>query len=70
MSGKRSGSLNRWIGIVIAGLAVVLLVLDRTTGLAIPYGYDASGFRFWIGAAVAILVLLIAGWRYRDTLFG
>ena len=70
MPGKRSDSpLGRVIGLVVAGLAVVLLVLDRTTDLSVPYGYDGSGSRFLIGALVALLVVIVVGWQYRDIFF-
>lgn len=40
MPGRKSDSpLSRVIGLVVAGLAVVLLVLDQTTDLPVPYGY-------------------------------
>lgn len=71
MPGKRSDSpLGRLIGLVVAGLAVVLLVLDRTTDLSVPYGYDGSGLGFLIGALVGLLVVIVVGWQYRDVLFG
>jgi hypothetical protein len=54
------------IGLGVAGLAVVLLVLDQTTDLPVPYGYDGSGFRFLIGGVVALLVVIVLGWQYRD----
>jgi hypothetical protein len=69
MPGKRSDSpLGRVIGLVVAGIAVVLLVLERTTDLSVPYGYDGSGFSFLIGAGVALLVVIVVGWQYRDVL--
>ncbi|MFC7073807.1 hypothetical protein ACFQJ7_10800 [Halovenus rubra] len=71
MPGKRSDSpLGRVIGLGVAGLAVVLLVLDQTTDLPVPYGYDGSGFSFLIGGVVALLVVIVLGWQYRDVLFG
>lgn len=70
MPGKRSDSpLVRVIGLVIAGLAVVLLVVDRTTDLSVPYGYDGTGFGFLGGALVALLVVLVVGWQYREGRF-
>lgn len=70
MPGKRSNSpLGRVIGLVVAGLAVVLLVLDQTTDLPVPYGYDGSGFSFLIGGVAALLDVIVLGWQYRNLLF-
>jgi hypothetical protein len=70
MPGRSMDSpLSRVIGLIVAGVAVVLLILDRTTDLPVPYGYDGSGVGFLIGALVALLVVISVGWRYRDVLF-
>jgi hypothetical protein len=54
------------IGLGVAGLAVVLLVLDQTTDLPVPYGYDGSGFSFLIGGVVALLVVILAKTTRRE----
>lgn len=58
--------IGRLIGIGVAGLAVLLMVLDRTTDLSVPYGYDGSGFTFPIGVLVALLIVVYTGLRYSD----
>ncbi|TKX68082.1 hypothetical protein [Halorubrum sp. SP9] len=67
MSDKRDTShIGRLIGIGVAGLAVLLMILDRTTDLSVPYGYDGSGFNFLIGVLVALLIVVYTGLRYSD----
>ncbi|MFB6141341.1 MAG: hypothetical protein ABEJ26_13020 [Halosimplex sp.] len=67
MPGKASSSaLGRDVGVAVAALAVVLLVLDRTTDLAVPYGYDGGG-SVVVGAVGALVVVLaVLAWYYRD----
>lgn len=70
MSGERSDSrLGQLVGLVVAGLAIAFLILDRTTNLSVPYGYEGSGFRFLMGAAVVVLVVVVVGWKYRNIFF-
>lgn len=67
MPGKANSSpLGRAVGVAVAALAVVLLVLDRTTDLAVPYGYDDGAFV--VGAVVALFAVAVVGWQYRDRL--
>jgi hypothetical protein len=65
MPGVRSNSpLGRAVGVAVAVLAVVLLALDRLTGLSVPYGYDGGGTSFLLGAAVAAVAVAVVGYRY------
>jgi hypothetical protein len=67
MSDKiNSSHIGRLIGIGVAGLAVVLMILDRTTDLSVPPGYDESEFNFLIGVLVALLIVVYTGLRYSD----
>jgi len=66
MPGRSSNSpLGRAVGAAVAGLAVVLLALNRWTDLDVPYGYDSgSGALFLVGAAVAVVAVALGGYRY------
>ena len=67
MPGTSSDSkLGQVVGALVAALAVGLFVLDSTTDLSVPYGYD--GDAFLLGAAVAVVAVVAVGWRYRDVL--
>lgn len=67
MSDKTNNShIGRLIGIGVAGLAVALMILDRTTDLSVPYGYDGTGFTFPIGVLVALLIVVYTGLQYSD----
>ncbi|WP_123539158.1 hypothetical protein [Halosimplex salinum] len=69
MPGRATDSpLGRVFGAAGAAIAVALLILDRTTDLAVPYGYD--GDAFVLGAVVALIAVVAVGWRYRDRLTG
>jgi len=70
MPGKSNSSpVGRAVGAAVALLAVVLLVLDRTTDLPVPYGYDSgSGLLFAVGAVVALALVAVGLLRYRDAL--
>jgi hypothetical protein len=66
MPGSQSNSpLGRVVGAAVALLAVALLVLDRWTGLSVPYGYDSGNTAlFLVGAAAAVLAVALGGYRY------
>jgi hypothetical protein len=67
MPGTSSDSrLGQVVGALVAALAVGLWVLDGTTDVSVPYGY--GGDAFFLGAAVAVIAVALAGWRYRDAL--
>jgi len=69
MPGRSSSStVGQAIGAVVALLAVGLLVLDSTTDISVPYGYDGSAFL--LGAAVAVVAVVAVVWRYRDAVLG
>jgi hypothetical protein len=66
MPGRRSNSpLGRAVGIAAAGLAVVLLALNRWTDLTVPYTYDSGNIGLvLVGAAVAVIAAALSGYRY------
>jgi len=67
MPGRSSSSkLGQVVGALVAVLALGLWVLDSTTDMSVPYGYD--GDAFLLGAAVAVIAVAVVGWRYRDAL--
>jgi len=65
MPGRASDSpLGRAVGVAVAGLAVVLLALNRWTDLTVPYGYDSGGGPLTVvGAAVAVIAVGVGGYR-------
>ena len=69
MPGRASNStLGRALGIGFAILAVGFLILDRTTDLPVPYGYDGGG-SLVVGAVGAVItVLAVLAWYYRDSI--
>ena len=65
MPGRSSDSaVGQSIGAAVALLAVALFVMDSTTDMSVPYGYDGSAFL--LGAAVAAVAVVAVAWRYRD----
>jgi len=67
MPGRSSNSkLGQVVGALVAVLALGLWILDSTTEMSVPYGYD--GDAFLLGAAVAVIAVAVVGWRYRDAL--
>jgi hypothetical protein len=66
MPGSRSNSpLGRAVGVAVAGLAVVLLALNRWTDLPVPYGYNSDSIGLaLLGAAVAVIAVALGGYRY------
>ncbi|QLH79059.1 hypothetical protein HZS55_17930 [Halosimplex rubrum] len=69
MPGKASSSpIGRAVGVGAALLAVALFVLDRTTDLAVPYGYDTdSTLLFAVGAVVAVAAIAVTVARYQSS---
>jgi hypothetical protein len=64
MPGTRSeSSLGRMIGLLVAGIAVLLLVVEGTSTLPVPTGYDGTGFSIQLGAGVVLLVAIGVAWQ-------
>ena len=69
MPGRSSDSkLGQGVGAAVALLAVGLFVLDSTTDMSVPYGYDGSAFL--LGASGAVVAVVAVAWRYRDAVLG
>jgi hypothetical protein len=69
MPGRSSSSkLGQVVGALVAVFALGLFVLDSTTDMSVPYGYD--GDAFLLGAAVAVIAVAVVGWQYRDRVLG
>jgi hypothetical protein len=65
MPGRSPNSpLGRALGVAAAGLAVVLLALNRWSGLNVSYGYGSGGdVSFLVGAIVAVVAVALGGYR-------
>jgi|GEM_PF-1434196 len=67
MPGRASNSpLGRALGVGFALLAVLFLVLDRTTDLPVPYGYDGGGSLVIGAVGASVIVVGVLAWYYRD----
>jgi hypothetical protein len=66
MPGRSSNSpLGRAVGLVVAGLAVVLYALNRWTDLGVPHGYGSgSDALLVVGAVVAAVAVGLGGYRF------